>query len=67
MGNDPKQGEDFVKVPMPKESDDVEGHKQGGPKPGESFVKVPMPREGEDFVKVPMPRETGDDTEGHKV
>ena len=27
MGNDPKQGEDFVKVPMPKETDDVEGHK----------------------------------------
>ena len=65
MGNDPKQGEDFVKVPMPKESDDVEGHKQGVPKPGESFVKVPMPKEGEDFVKVPMPKE--DDVEGHKV
>jgi hypothetical protein len=69
MGNDPKQGEDFVKVPMPRESDDVEGHKQGlNPKPGEGFVKVPMPRDtGEDFVKVPMPRESDDDTEGHRV
>lgn len=28
MGNDPKHGEDFVKVPMPRESDDdTEGHK----------------------------------------
>ena len=45
MGNDPKQGEDFVKVPMPKTtSDDVEGHAQTDPKQGEDFVKVPMPK-----------------------
>ena len=29
MGNDPKQGEDFVKVPLPDESDDVEAHEAG--------------------------------------
>ena len=45
MGNDPKQGEDFVKVPLPREADDVEGHKAGiDPKQGEDFVKVPLPR-----------------------
>jgi len=50
MGNDPKQGEDFVKVPLPRESDDVEGHKQGiDPKQGEDFVKVPLPRESDDL------------------
>jgi hypothetical protein len=28
MGTDPKQGEGFVKVPMPRETgDDTEGHK----------------------------------------
>ena len=48
MGNDPK-GEDFVKVPLPRESDDVEGHKAGiDPKQGEDFVKVPLPRESND-------------------
>jgi hypothetical protein len=65
MGNDPKQGEDFVKVPTPRDlPDDVEGHaREGNPKPGEGFVKVPTPRESDGFVKVPTPRET-DDLEG---
>lgn len=61
MGNDPKQGEDFVKVPMPKTTDDVEGHRQGlDSSESDSFVKVPMPKQGEDFVKVPMPKTTSD-------
>ena len=66
MGNDPKQGEDFVKVPLPKESDDVEAHRQGiDPKQGEDFLKVGPahgigrcrghsridPKQGEDFLK----------------
>ena len=50
MGNDPKQGEDFVKVPLPRETDDVEGHNQGiDSSEGEDFVKVPLPRESDDF------------------
>ena len=57
MGNDPKQGEDFVKVPLPRDlPDDTEGHKQGIDS-----------SEGEDFVKVPLPKDLPDDTEGHKA
>ena len=50
MGNDPKQVDDFVKVPLPRESDDVEGHKAGiDSSEGEGFVKVPLPRESDDL------------------
>jgi hypothetical protein len=34
---------------LPRESDDVEGHRQGiDPKQGEDFLKVPLPRESDD-------------------
>jgi hypothetical protein len=50
MGNDPKQGDDFVKVPLPRESDDVEGHKQGiDSGDSDAFVKVPLPRDSDDL------------------
>ena len=36
MGNDPKQGEDFLKSALPKDSDDRQGI---DPKQGEDFLK----------------------------
>ena len=51
MGTDPREGDDFLKVPLPRDlPDDVEGH-----------AKDSDQREGEDFLKVPLPRDQPED------
>ena len=51
MGNDPKQGEDFVKCPA-QGMDDVEGHKQGiDPKQGEDSFAQGRRSQGIDEVR----------------
>ena len=56
MGNDPKQGEDFVKSALPNEF--------GRSRPTRQGID---PKQGEDFVKSALPKELGDDVEGHKA